>query len=169
MHSKLNKNKKSSSLLNWTEEGNYPKSQIVYESLVNSFVATNVALWNQDFEVKFSGSTCWSLLIIGNKLYWANTGDSRWILIRIPKLSQLKLQHSKQQPHSYTDLLPHKSVLIESGEEVKELQITVLELSRDHKPDDKDEKERILLNGGEVQPYRDKKGEQLGPMRVWVK
>ena len=42
-------------------------------------------------------------------------------------------------------------------------------LSYDHKPDNKLEKERILKNGGQIEPYIDEKGEYFGPNRVWVK
>ena len=42
-------------------------------------------------------------------------------------------------------------------------------LSYDHKPDNKLEKERILKNGGQIEPYINEKGEYFGPNRVWVK
>ena len=42
-------------------------------------------------------------------------------------------------------------------------------LSYDHKPDKKLEKERILKNGGKIEPYLDERGEYFGPNRVWVK
>ena len=43
------------------------------------------------------------------------------------------------------------------------------DISRDHKPNDKDEMERILSSGGRIEPYYDEKGEQAGPFRVWLK
>ena len=82
-------------LLKWTEEGNYPKSQSVYDALVNSFISTNTELGKQDFDIKFSGSTCCSLLVVGKKIYWANAGDSRCILIRIPNIKELKANYHK--------------------------------------------------------------------------
>ena len=42
-------------------------------------------------------------------------------------------------------------------------------LSYDHKPDNKLEKERIIKNGGQIEPYINEKGEYFGPNRVWVK
>jgi serine/threonine protein phosphatase PrpC len=42
------------------------------------------------------------------------------------------------------------------------------DLSKDHKPNDKEEKKRILSKGGRVEPYRDENGEYLGPSRVWL-
>ena len=42
-------------------------------------------------------------------------------------------------------------------------------LSYDHKPDNILEKERILKNGGQIEPYTDDKGKYFGPNRVWVK
>ena len=41
-------------------------------------------------------------------------------------------------------------------------------LSRDHKPNETDEKNRIIKNGGRVESYRDKYGNLVGPERVWA-
>ena len=41
-------------------------------------------------------------------------------------------------------------------------------LSRDHKPDIPAEKERILKQGGRIEPFKDEHGNPLGPMRVWL-
>ena len=42
-------------------------------------------------------------------------------------------------------------------------------LSRDHKPSDKDEFTRINKRGGRVEPLKEDDGEFVGPMRVWLK
>ena len=42
-------------------------------------------------------------------------------------------------------------------------------MSIDHKPDEEDEKKRILENGGRVEPYYDNKGNPMGPARIWLK
>jgi len=42
-------------------------------------------------------------------------------------------------------------------------------LSRDHKPDIKDEKARIIHNNGRVDPFREPNGDPIGPARVWLK
>ena len=41
-------------------------------------------------------------------------------------------------------------------------------LSRDHKPDSPDERERILRANGRVEPYYDEDGNDFGPARVWL-
>ena len=43
------------------------------------------------------------------------------------------------------------------------------DLSRDHKPSEKDEKNRILSNEGRVEKYKDEFGNYNGPLRVWLK
>ena len=43
-----------------------------------------------------------------------------------------------------------------------------IELSRDHKPTEKDEAKRIYDNDGRIQPFTED-GEFVGPQRVWVK
>lgn len=47
--------------------------------------------------------------------------------------------------------------------------LDVKALSRDHKPDDPVEKQRIVSNGGRVEPFKNFKGEAFGPARVWHK
>lgn len=42
-----------------------------------------------------------------------------------------------------------------------------LNLSYDHKPDIPLEKERILKQGGIIEPFKDEDGRFLGPLRVW--
>ena len=43
-------------------------------------------------------------------------------------------------------------------------------LSRDHKPNEKDEEARIIENGGRVRQYMDPVSKELlGPLRVWAK
>lgn len=44
-----------------------------------------------------------------------------------------------------------------------------IDLSRDHKPNDPEESERILKKGGRIESYKDEKGGPLGPPRVWLK
>ena len=43
-----------------------------------------------------------------------------------------------------------------------------IELSRDHKPTEKDEVKRIIENEGRIQPFTEE-GEFVGPQRVWLK
>ena len=42
-------------------------------------------------------------------------------------------------------------------------------MSRDHKPDAKDEKERIIQCNGRVDTFREPNGDPIGPARVWLK
>jgi len=43
-------------------------------------------------------------------------------------------------------------------------------LNRDHKPELKDEADRILKRGGRIDSFRDyyNNGEPIGPQRVWL-
>ena len=43
-----------------------------------------------------------------------------------------------------------------------------IDLSRDHKPTEKDEAQRIIENDGRIQPFTEE-GEFVGPQRVWIK
>ncbi len=42
-------------------------------------------------------------------------------------------------------------------------------MSRDHKPDLKDESQRIKKKNGRIEPYRDENNEFMGPARVWLR
>lgn len=46
---------------------------------------------------------------------------------------------------------------------------TYLELTRDHKPSDPDESNRIIAKEGRIEPMRDDDGSYIGPPRVWLK
>ena len=46
---------------------------------------------------------------------------------------------------------------------------TARALSRDHKPDDPEEAKVINGKNGRIDSYRDQLGNQIGPMRVWLK
>jgi len=51
-------------------------------ALRNGFIRTNEELINRSFDCNFSGSTVVSTMILGNKLWCANAGDSRAVLGR---------------------------------------------------------------------------------------
>jgi len=42
-------------------------------------------------------------------------------------------------------------------------------LSRDQKPSEKDESERIINSGGRIESFKDENGNYIGPERVWLK
>jgi serine/threonine protein phosphatase PrpC len=56
----------------------------VKEQLDRSFnVVTNNLYKSSGINLRFSGSTCVSILIVGNKVFCANVGDSRATLARM--------------------------------------------------------------------------------------
>ena len=92
------------------------------------------------FNVEYSGSTCASILLKEeniNKIYIANVGDSRAILIKEPK-------------NKNNDWISYQ-------------------LTRDHKPSEQDEAQRVLEYDGEIEKIQDQHGNWTGPLRVWVK
>ena len=44
-----------------------------------------------------------------------------------------------------------------------------IDLTKDQKPDNPKEKERILKRGGRIESYKDENGNDFGPKRVWLK
>ena len=106
-------------------------------SLLNAFQEINTEIFKKVSDVRFSGSTCTSVFIYGRKVYCANVGDSRTILIRLDNNN-------------------------EDG-------CATGALSNDHKPDDVDESMRILEKNGRIDCFKDQFGNQIGPLRVWLK
>ena len=53
------------------------------------------------------------------------------------------------------------------GKKIRENFYISKEISRDHKPNEKLEKNRIIKNGGRVESYKDENGNLIGPERVW--
>ena len=94
------------------------------------------------FDVEYSGSTCVSILLKQkkmNKIYIANVGDSRLIIL--------------------------KEFLNDSNNKNWVSQ----QLSRDHKPTEEDEAQRIYDYDGEIERIEDDDGNWTGPLRVWMK
>jgi len=60
----------------------YPKLRAIEQSFLAGFAETNLEVSNMGTDVRFSGSTCVSLLTYGRHLYVGNVGDSRAILIK---------------------------------------------------------------------------------------
>ena len=104
--------------------------------MTKAFADTNKEVYAMINDVRFSGSTCVSVLTYGRKLFVSNVGDSRAILISAS-----------------------------NGQD----KFNVTAISRDHKPDDPEEAKVILSNNGRIDSYRDQLGNQIGPMRVWLK
>jgi len=54
----------------------------MHDTLRTAFADTNREVYQMVTDVRFSGSTCTSLVTFGRKVYVANVGDSRTILIK---------------------------------------------------------------------------------------
>lgn len=58
-------------------------SNEVKDALARSFDHTSKSLYGDSgIDIYFSGSTCVTVLIVGNKIFCANVGDSRAVLAR---------------------------------------------------------------------------------------
>ena len=116
------------------------------ELLKNVFISTNLKLFaeNMKLNLKTSGSTCVSIFYKKKdlkKLYIANAGDSRAIVIKE----------------------------LESSSENNNNTWSYEQLSRDHKPSEKEEAERIIKCGGEIQKIQNEDGTFEGPLRIFQK
>ena len=80
------------------------------------------------------------LMFNGTQIISANSGDSRAILV----------SSDPEKPNSVAHM-------------------TVTAISRDHKPEETDEYNRIIIRGGRVEPFKDMNGDPMGPLRIWLK
>ena len=109
----------------------------------HTYLSSNSKLSNNaNIDTNFSGSTAVSIVfpdnLYINPIYIANVGDSRAIVI-------------KQSDNSCN-----------SASWAYEC------LSRDHKPDERDEALRIIRFGGRIEQFKDREGKYVGPLRIWL-
>ena len=100
----------------------------VDEAMSNAFIHANTSLMTTPIKYMTSGTTCVAMYVRGNEYWIANCGDSRVVMARC----------SEEDAGKDTSLA--------------ELELNAIELSRDHKPDDPEEKKRIEDWGGFVKP-----------------
>lgn len=124
------------------------------EDIKKAFHLTNNQMNTLNVDFDFSGTTVVTILLYENKLVCANAGDSRAILAFQKPLNELK--------HL---ILPNEFQQMNQNEKVW----VALPLSRDHKPDEPDEQERILKANGRIDPFKEPNGDPIGPCRVWLK
>ena len=60
----------------------YPDEKVIKENLTKAFAESNQEVYKMVSDVRFSGSTCTSIITYGRKVYCANVGDSRTVLIK---------------------------------------------------------------------------------------
>lgn len=118
------------------------------------FMKTSFDLKRRSFDVNFSGTTVVSVMISGKKLICANVGDSR------ATMGCLKSKNSA--------LSNKETLATHTSHEASKIWIAHA-LSRDHKPDLKDEHDRIMSCNGRVDPFREHNGDPIGPARVWLR
>lgn len=94
----------------------YPDSKVIDECLTKAFAETNAEVYKMVSDVRFSGSTCTSMITYGRKVYCANVGDSRTILIRAaPGSSEACLVRSLSRDHKPDDPEESKVILANNG------------------------------------------------------
>jgi serine/threonine protein phosphatase PrpC len=123
------------------------------KAISDGFIKNDTCLAQQGFGYEFSGSTIVTVMVNGNKLVSANSGDSRAVI------GSLKDKDYSLKPEE------SKALCVEENDR----QWVAIPITRDHKPDDPIEKQRILERGGRIDSYKGKFGENVGPMRVWLR
>ena len=110
--------------------------------ITQAFIMADQNLKNVQFDVFESGSTCCLIIHIGTHIICANSGDSRALVV-----------FDNPGNTNINNLIYWSTV----------------PLSTDFKPELPEERNRILMSGGEVEQMKNDYGEGCGPYRVWVK
>lgn len=118
----------------------------MYSLIKSTFSKIDEEITNSKIDVKYSGSTANFVLILENTLLCVNCGDSRAILVQ--KIGDKSSTTTVKQNNHTTDF-----------------DWNSIALSKDHKPDVEEEKNRIIMCNGRIEKYRDNQG----PFRVWLK
>ena len=139
--------------------------------LADAFHRTNDALLTSSVDVNFSGTTVVSVIISGKLIVCSNAGDSRAILasMKTKEDAPAGLENESPTAANATASMGTAGASLKLKNSIgSNAEWRVKELSRDHKPDDPGEKERILDHYGRVAHYKDAKGNDIGPARVWL-
>lgn len=97
-------------------EGQYPNNDLINNILTKSFAETNKEVYNMGVDIRFSGSTCVSVLTFGKKLYVANVGDSRAVLISANNATDSQCQvKALSRDHKPEDPIEAKTILENNG------------------------------------------------------
>ena len=118
----------------------------------------------QGIDASFSGATEVALLINSGVLYCAGVGDSRAVL---GTSKPPTIVYAEQPPRGEDKLLLQEVMRRRSVQVDHPLQ--AVQLTKDQKPEDPVELDRISNSGGVVKRLMDENGHNIGPWRVWKK
>eukprot|EP00347_Sterkiella_histriomuscorum_P014924 403358988 len=159
-------------------------------AIQKSYKKLNQTIKNQAFDVKLSGATLTTLLIIDNFIYCGNVGDSKAILLKSKKAGLLKNATQTITNSINNSLSPQRNNSNSSNinNQVKQTKTIVpnkqssshnlgnqfqdefFQLTIDHKPEIEQEYQRIERMKGDIrQQISSKTGQYVGPLRVWLK
>mmetsp|Transcript_16821 Transcript_16821/g.30067 ORF Transcript_16821/g.30067 Transcript_16821/m.30067 type:complete len:494 (+) Transcript_16821:5656-7137(+) len=124
---------------------------------------TDVKKPSSNIDVNQSGTTEVLVLIAKNKLTCASVGDSRAIL------ASVNSNTDSPAPYANTDGEERKVLksIKTTRQSIVNIPLYPIQLTKDQKPEDPEERERISKSGGTVSRITDPHGNKIGPYRVW--
>ena len=122
---------------------NFQEIEKINDLFKRTFVSINLRLIEENYmlNLETSGSTCSSIFLQKDK---------------INKLYSINVGDSR-------------SIIIRESVKDNDAIWSFEALSRDHKPSEKDEADRIIQHGGEIQQIQNENGEWEGPFRIFMK
>lgn len=59
----------------------FPPREDMYSAIFSAFMECNEEIYSANYDIRFSGSTCVTVLCYGNRVICSNVGDSRALLV----------------------------------------------------------------------------------------
>ena len=113
-------------------------------------------------DASYSGSTAVAILINNGTLYCAGVGDSRAVLgtSKPPEIVYAEQPPRGEERLVLQNVMRRRSVQVDHP-------LEAVQLTKDQKPEDPEELDRITKAGGIVRRLLDENGRNIGPWRVW--
>ena len=140
------------------------KNVISYNNILNNF-EENSNKTNINFK-RLKDILNKSYIITNKKLLSKNNNNSFNLKLSGSTCISILMNHKNLNKLYISNIGDSRALIIK---EMKHKFWTCQQLSRDHKPIEKDESSRIYKCGGEIQKIEDEQGGWAGPLRVWVK
>jgi serine/threonine protein phosphatase PrpC len=115
-------------------------------------------------DASYSGTTAVAVLIQKDRLYCAGIGDSRAVLgtSKPPEIVYAEQPPRGEDRMVLENVMRRRSVQVDHP-------LEAVQLTKDQKPEDPEELDRITKSGGVVRRLLDENGRNIGPWRVWRK
>ena len=147
------------------ELNNRLKQILTFKNILSSFSENDVKDKNLEYK-QLKELLNYSHIVTNNKLLSKNNNNNFNLKLSGSTCISILMNIKNLNKLYISNIGDSRAIIIK---EMKNKYWTCHQLSRDHKPIEKDESSRIYKSGGEIQKLEDEYGGWTGPLRVWAK